>query len=160
MAEGYLEMTRLSKNFTLEELIHTDTGIPNMPSMWNQEKLLYVATYLLQPIRDEFGALKVNSGYRNLRVNEAVGGSKDSQHLFGEAVDFTLFDLSLVKDLSSIKTRLNDVFDWIVLYSKIRYGQCIRESNNSKEWIHISLPRINGVNQQALYYDGRRYKIY
>ena len=44
--------TSLSKNFTLEELAHTDTGVSNVPNDEQRYKLLLVAIYLLQPIRD------------------------------------------------------------------------------------------------------------
>ena len=42
----------LSKNFTLSELARTDTGLPNEPNYHEQQKLLYLATFILQPIRD------------------------------------------------------------------------------------------------------------
>lgn len=127
-------MINLSKNFTLEEMVVTNTGLPNIPQDIHKEKLLYLANYIMQPIRDKWGEVTICSGYRSIEVNKVIGGSDTSQHIQGEAADFILPDM-------------DKVFDWIVL--NIKFGQCIRESKNIKEWIHISLPRLNQVNQQA-----------
>lgn len=41
----------------------------------------------VQPIRDKFGALLVNSWYRPPHINRAVGGASRSRHIVGDAVD-------------------------------------------------------------------------
>ena len=151
---------RLSSNFTLEELIATNTHIDNKPSNIQMSKLLYVATYLLQPIANKFGKIKIFSGYRSIEVNTFVKGASSSQHLEGEAVDFTLLDLVLSTSLEVKKQRMLEVFNWILLNSNIKFGQCILEMVGEKIWIHISLPRINKANQQALTYNGVEYKAY
>ena len=44
---------------------------------------------LLQCIREHFGKpVHITSGYRTVEHNAAVGGSKSSQHLLGQAADF------------------------------------------------------------------------
>ena len=43
---------------------------------------------MVQPVREKFGVITVNSGYRSPQLNGKVGGSKTSQHCFGEAEDF------------------------------------------------------------------------
>ena len=59
---------RLSKNFTLQELIYSSTalrlGIDNSPTKEGVLKLTLLATSLLQPLRERLGALRVTSGYR------------------------------------------------------------------------------------------------
>ena len=85
----------LSKNFTLDELIVTSTSGSNIPPGIHKEKLLYVANYLAQPIRDRWGVVIVNSGYRSEAVNAAIGGSKTSQHPRGEAIDIRTPDADL-----------------------------------------------------------------
>lgn len=46
---------------------------------------------LLQQIRDHFGApVTINSGWRSPTKNKAVGGSQNSQHLYGMAADITV----------------------------------------------------------------------
>ena len=48
-------------------------------------------TAYLQQIRDHFGKpLKITSGYRCHKHNEAVGGSADSLHTKGQAADFVI----------------------------------------------------------------------
>lgn len=140
---------RLSDNFTLEELTRTDTGLPNIYGEAEKEKLLYLASFILQPLRDKWGAFKVTSGYRSHAVNAAVGGAVTSQHVKGEAADFIARDASL-----------DDVFEWIVKQSCLRFGQCIRENVGNRDWVHISLPRLDGNNQEALVFDGKSYKAY
>jgi len=136
----------LSKNFTLEELTRTDTGLPNNPEYTDHQRLLYLATYILQPIRDAWGLYRTNSAYRSAVVNKAVGGASDSQHLFGEAHDGYPIDAEIEK-----------VFEWIVRVSKIVYGQVLLEN---KQWIHISLPRLGQENMEAMIYENSIYKPY
>ena len=46
---------------------------------------------LLQCIREHFGKpVHITSGYRTAAHNAAVGGSKSSQHLLGQAADFSV----------------------------------------------------------------------
>lgn len=138
---------QLSKNFTLEELIATRTGRPNNPGPGEIAKLQWLAEELLQPIRDRFGAIKIDSGFRTPEVNAAVGSKTPySQHIKGEAAD-----------IIPQEALLTTVFDWIVTESGLMFGQCIIEKG---EWIHISLPREGKPNQQALVFDGEEYKAY
>jgi len=135
----------LSANFTLKELTVTDTGLSNEPNQYQMEKLFYLCQFILQPIRDYAGTILVTSGFRSKEVNGAVGGSVTSQHPAGEAAD-------------TVPQRydIDKLFNWII--SHIIFGQCIRESKNGKDWIHISLPRLNKENQQALIYENGVYR--
>jgi uncharacterized protein YcbK (DUF882 family) len=93
---------RLTKNFTKEEFDSKDGSempddvLPNIQKLANQ--LQYVRDYLEQPI-------KVNSGYRSLTHNTAIGGSQNSQHLIGRAADIRVKNISsktlydLIEDL-------------------------------------------------------------
>lgn len=138
---------RLSKNFTLDELIITSTSASNEPSEEHKEKLLYLCPYLLQPIRDEFGTVQVNSGYRSQGVNLAIGGSKTSQHCKGEAAD-----------IRTPHADLWEVYLWIL--DNLNFGQCIYEEKGAAKWIHISLPRLDKPNQQALLFKNGSYTNY
>ena len=141
----------LSENFSLEELCRTETGVVNQPGEKELEKLLYLATYILQPIRNKFGEITVTSGYRSPAVQAALTAqgrptsNTISQHTQGEAADIVSdkFDLQLV-------------FDWIRVY--LPFGQVIIEEWHGKRWVHVSLPRIAKQNQQALVYDGSGYR--
>ena len=147
---------QLSENFSLAELTVTETGIPNEPSMVEQTKLLYLANFILQPIYDKFGTIRVSSGFRSLALNTKTGGSKLSQCMLGEAAAFTSNPF-LSRPSYMV---LDEIYAWIVEDSGIPFGQCIRESKDGKHWIHISLPRIDKPNQQALVYDGKEYRPY
>ncbi|MCK5606575.1 peptidase M15, partial [Candidatus Pacearchaeota archaeon] len=137
----------LSKNFTLDELIVTSTSGSNIPPGIHKEKLLYVANYLAQPIRDRWGVVIVNSGYRSEAVNAAIGGSKTSQHPRGEAIDIRTPDADLW-----------EVYLWIL--DNLNFGQCIFEEKGSATWIHISLPRLAKPNKQALLFKDGEYSTY
>jgi zinc D-Ala-D-Ala carboxypeptidase len=58
----------LSRNFSLQELIKSDTairkGIDNNPNADQIEKLKRLCENVLQPVRDQFGRVKVTSGFR------------------------------------------------------------------------------------------------
>ena len=140
---------KLTRNFTLEELIHTDTGLPNAPTNEEAAKLVDLATSLLQPIRDYWGGLHVTSGFRSEAVNKKVGGSKTSQHRLGEAADF-----------KPLEFKIDKVYEWIIRDSNLHFGQCILEKVGSNEWIHISLFRKGKENYVALTFDGKVYSQY
>ena len=67
-----------SPNFTWDELTQTETGLDNTPSLEDRIRLIYLARRVLQPLRDQFGALLTTSAYRSEIVNEAVGGAPRS----------------------------------------------------------------------------------
>ena len=138
---------KLSKNFSLNELTVTSTSASNEPTEDHKDKLLYLCQYLLQPIRDEFGPVQVNSGYRSEGVNLAIGGSKTSQHCKGEAAD-----------IRTPNANLWGVYLWIL--DNLSFGQCIHEEKGAAKWIHISLPRIDRPNQQALLFKDGTYTNY
>ena len=131
---------QLSKNFTLEELTVTNTGASNVPNEEQKRKLLYLATYLLQPIRDKFGKIHVNSGFRSEFVNEKIGGSKTSQHMEAEAADFKPEAADIM-----------DVFKWC--RENLVFGQIIFEHKGGAWWIHISLPRLDKPNMMVMKFE-------
>jgi uncharacterized protein YcbK (DUF882 family) len=52
----------------------------------------------LQEIRDRYGApVIINSGYRSVEHNRAVGGSSNSQHIHGNAADFVVRGVSPIQ---------------------------------------------------------------
>ena len=67
---------KLSPNFSLSELTKSSTatrsGIDNSPKdTQHLVNLIHLAIHVLQPVRDQFGIITINSGYRSpeLRVN-------------------------------------------------------------------------------------------
>ena len=141
--------TKLSKNFTLEELINSPTAkakkINNKPNKEVIENLTNLAQNVLQPIRDKFGAqIIVTSGYRSKELNKAVGGSPTSQHCLGQAADIR------TKSDEPIDNRaLFNLIKRMIEEGKIIVGQLIWEygSNNGPDWIHVSNPSNKHKNQ-------------
>jgi len=118
---------KLSKNFTLEELTHSNTAIKkninNEPSDLEIENLQQLTDFILQPLRDELGAIRVMSGYRSKELNAVIGGVSTSQHCIGMAAD-----------LKGIHTTNKEIFDFIV--ENLEYDQIIAEFDYN--WIHVS----------------------
>jgi uncharacterized protein YcbK (DUF882 family) len=137
----------LTKNFSLEELTVTNTGLPNVPDDKAKEKLLYLATYILQPIRNKFGVVNINSGFRCDAVNKSIGGAVTSQHRFGEAADIEVPGVNV-----------GMVFAWV--RANLQVGQCIDEMSpdGTKKWLHVSIPRLLGMNQQFMTFRDGVYK--
>jgi hypothetical protein len=85
------------EHFTWGEAIHQGTRIPNSNDILGgltPEKvtgnLILVFTHL-QTIRNRFGRpITVTSGYRPPSINRAVGGARNSRHMYGDSVDFTV----------------------------------------------------------------------
>ena len=69
----------LSRNFTLQELIKSDTAIRldinNNPNSGQIEKLKALCENILQPVRDHFGRVKVTSGFRSEQLCIKIGSS-------------------------------------------------------------------------------------
>jgi zinc D-Ala-D-Ala carboxypeptidase len=116
----------LSKNFTLEELTITNSGLPNKPNKEQIAKLTDLVNNVLQPIRERLcKPIKVNSGFRSLVVNKAVGGVATSQHCKGEAADLETDDNA-------------ELFRMIRQYAP--FDQLIWEGGNNSQpdWVHVS----------------------
>ena len=123
----------LSRNFTLQELIKSDTairkGINNNPNAEQIEKLKLLCENILQPVRDHFGRVKVTSGYRSPELCHAIGSSVNSQHAKAEAADFEVLGVDNA-----------EVADWINM--NCTTDQLILEFYTPGEpnsgWIHAS----------------------
>jgi hypothetical protein len=116
---------KLSENFTLAELTHTDTGIANNPSQGEINNLKLLVQKVLQPVRDKFGVINVTSGFRSPLVNSAVGGSATSDHVHGRAADIQCEDMAAV-------------FNYI--RKKLPFKQLIWEfgTDAQPKWIHVA----------------------
>ena len=123
----------LTRNFTLSELIKSDTairkGINNNPNAEQIEKLKALCENILQPIRDHFGRVKITSGFRSVELCEAIGSSARSQHAKAEAADFECIGVDNA-----------ELADWI--HQNLPYDQLICEFYTPGEpnsgWIHCS----------------------
>lgn len=117
------------KHFTIEEMTESSTatakGIDNTPSKDIEAKLQKLIEAVLDLLREWYGKpIIVNSGYRCEALNEAIGGSKTSQHCLGEAADIT----------AGSKEENEKLFNYIK--DNLPFDQLINESDFS--WIHVS----------------------
>ena len=127
------ETIRVSKNFALSEMVKSATAerlnVDNSPIDIHLVNLTHLAIHILQPVRDQFGVITINSGYRSPALNAKVGGSKTSQHCNGQAADF-----------ESFSTPNPDLAKWIA--NNLEFDQLILEFydgvNPNSGWVHCS----------------------
>jgi uncharacterized protein YcbK (DUF882 family) len=82
---------KISKFFTVGEVTQNDPA--RVPMTEDVKKNVLTLSGELDKIREEWGSpIGVTSWYRPLAVNRAVGGSSQSQHLNGGAVDIYPMD--------------------------------------------------------------------
>ncbi len=117
-------------SFTYGEFIRSDTAkkknIPNVP---NEEQWLCIeklAVKILQPVRDKFGPIRINSGFRSVALCEAVGSNKNSNHARGQAAD--------IEPMKS-GVSLFLIFEWIC--NNLDFRELIAEKFPNG-WVHVA----------------------
>lgn len=124
---------KLSKNFSLSEMLKSQTaarhGIINVPGHDELDNLKVLVTEVLQPVRDHFGPVNINSGFRCLELNRKIGSSDRSQHVKGMAADIEVAGVDN-KDLAKwIRDNLD--FDQLIL-------EFYYDTDPSSGWVHVS----------------------
>lgn len=125
----------ITPHFSIAEVENSaraeELGIDNtMPSCYfgNAQAL---ARFVLEPIRLRFGIpFSPQSWYRCHALNEAVGGSKTSDHMLGAAADISIPKVSLMALAEYIRDNLQ--FDQLIL---------------EKSWIHVSYKKNDNRNE-------------
>jgi hypothetical protein len=124
---------QLTEHFHLDEFLFSQTavrlGIDNTPDAETLENIKKTAEGM-ERIRNYVGtAIRISSGYRSEKLNAAIGGSKTSDHMTGNACDFT------VRGMTPRRVAQ------IILGSGLKFDQLILEgvSPNAPNgvWIHI-----------------------
>ena len=96
---------RLTKNFSLSEFDCKDGT--EMPSELLTNVLELAEN--LQVLRDFVGVpIRINSAYRSLQHNSKIGGSTNSQHLFGKAADVVIESKSPEQVANIIKALISE----------------------------------------------------
>lgn len=132
----------LTKDFTLEEFCQSPTatrmGIDMVPSTAVELALAGLAQNVLQPLRDKIGRpLRVTSGYRPQRLNAAIGGAANSQHVLGEAADIQCDGLTPLQLCRA------------VIDAGLPFDQLIYEFGPTG-WMHVSHSPASGQRGQVL----------
>lgn len=123
----------LTPHFSLGEFIRSGTaikqGIDNTPTdLIVMVRLTMLCEMVLEPLRLQFGIIRITSGFRCEQLNLAVGGASGSQHCLGEAADiFIPNQETLQKYVKFIKEKCD--FDQLILEPR---GQ------PQKRWLHVS----------------------
>lgn len=124
---------QVTMHFTVDELCASATakakGINNKPDIQQTINLVYLAAYVLEPLRIAMGEpIKISSGFRCQALNKAVGGVTNSQHCKGQAADLCI-DGDLKKG--------RKWFDYIKQH--LPFDQLIWEHDrNGVYWVHVS----------------------
>ena len=118
---------KLSKNFTLQELMATSHGkLQDMPTGEVILNLTFLCARVLQPLRDTIGRpVYINSGYRSKSLNARVGGVPNSRHLQGKAADIHCDNLDYAKVIFDI-LRQNKWVDMLIM-----------ERKGNSRWLHV-----------------------
>lgn len=139
------------RNFSLDEFVASGVskamGIDNTLPDELEDTALHTLQ-MMQNIRDHLSAIKgrdcpitVLSGYRSSRLNKAVGGAVNSDHLAACAVDFRSpafgSSIEIAKELSKYLDELH-------------IGQLINEhpEKATSSWVHVSTRKpVKAVNR-------------
>ena len=127
---------KLSRYFTQNEFEFSQTaqnrGISNRMNFEQIDNAKHLCENVLDPVREKFGPLRISSGFRNVKLNKLIGGSRNSNHLWGKAADFSYASISDV-----------DVALWII--GNLKFDKLILEYFNSNDfgegWIHVSFDK-------------------
>ncbi len=129
---------RLTTNFTLEEMIFSQTasrlGLSNSPNQQVIGNLQRLCENILQPLRNKFGPVVVSSGYRSQLVNNKVGGASNSDHLYGCAADITIPGVANINIAEDIRDNLD--FKQVILEFPVR-------GMPYAGWVHVSYELAN-----------------
>lgn len=154
---GSIFDTKLTKNFVLSEFTYSPTAqrlyLPNDATVKQVERIQGLCKNLLQPLRDDLGAIRVTSGVRSTELNAAIPGSAvDSAHLYAYA-----------GDIQPEHALLQDVMHWFHANQKKRpfdqvileYGR--REKEYDDDWVHVGWKHRSGAQrgQMLVQRDGK-----
>lgn len=135
----------MSQYFTLEELLTSSTArqksIENLPSWEIVEHLQELADFL-DELRTAWGSgIRVSSGFRNEKLNKAVGGVPSSAHMRGYAADIVPVNGKFEEFVKFVENWAKDKF----------YDQIIIESNKKTRWVHIGLYNSYGKQRRMCF---------
>ena len=113
--------------------------ILNTPQVAEIIAITSLVHIILQPLRSKFGPIKINSGFRCLELNTAIGSSKTSDHIKGYAADIecpSIANLELAKYISK-----NFNFKQLI-------AEFVTKQDPTDGWIHISFDHTDANNKK------------
>ena len=137
---------KVTEHVSYKEVVKSNTatrrGIENIPSGEQMENIKLLCENVFEPLREHVGGpIAINSLFRSVELNRAIGGSSTSQHcaMNGAAMD--------IDDTYGIMSNA-DMFEFI---KKLDFDQLIWEygDDENPDWVHISYKK-NGNRKQIL----------
>lgn len=136
-----LKDSKISEHFTYGELTATHVNMDNTPDDEQLQCMKLLCDNVLEPIRDKFGAVSINSCFRTQSVNAAIGSkAPNSQHCKGQAADIGKVQLGTLSEMAMWVKR-NISFDQLIM------EECV---NGEPKWVHISFNE--GHNRKQILY--------
>ena len=127
-------MENISKHISYHEGTYSQTGVrrnlDNTPNENQLKCMKEVSENLFEPLREWVGGpIKINSFFRGEPVNTAIGGSRKSQHMKGQAID--------IDDTFGHRTNA-EMYHYIK--DNLDFDQMIWEfgDDENPNWVHIS----------------------
>jgi len=124
----------ISDHISFKEFTKSNTaqrlGIENKPGAYEVKCARDLAFHVFEPLRKWVGGpIRINSFFRCKDLNKAIGGSKNSQHCYGQAID--------LDDTHDFKTNA-EMFYYIK--DNLEFDQLIWEFGNEQnpDWVHVS----------------------
>ena len=124
----------ISEHISYKEGVHSNTairrGIENDPNDEQLANMELIAEKIFEPLREWVnGPIKINSFFRSVKLNKAIGGSSKSQHCHGQAID--------IDDTYKVVAN-SDMYDYIK--NNLDFDQLIWEfgDDNNPNWVHVS----------------------
>ena len=127
-------MDKISNHISYKEGVYSNTAlrrdIDNIPNEKQLTNMKLLAEKVFEPLRSYVnGPIKINSFFRSVDLNKAIGGSSKSQHCKGQAIDLD----------DTFKRSTNaEMYEFIKEH--LDFDQLIWEfgDDNNPNWIHVS----------------------
>lgn len=138
---AFLATTAITAHLSLSEVTVTNTGLPNVPDSISVVNLKAVGENIYEPIRAHFNyPIYVSSAFRSQKVNTAVGGAMQSQHIRGEALDLD----------PKVYGHITNQELWQFVKDSLIFDQLIMEGG-SRGWVHISYKKERRKNRRQAF---------
>ena len=124
----------ISEHISYKEGVYSITatrrGINNSPDDEQLTNMELIAEKVFEPLREYVGGpIKINSFFRSVKLNKAIGGSNKSQHCKGQAID--------IDDTFGVVAN-SDMYNYIK--NNLDFDQLIWEfgDDDNPNWVHVS----------------------
>jgi len=137
---------QLSEHFHLDEFTRSNTalrkGISNVPGAQEYFNIQLLCNKVLEPIRLYWNKpVIITSGFRSEKLNKAIGGATESQHIKGKAADIEIMGVDN-KELFRWISNTQDIDQIILEYYK--------DGKTNSGWVHVSWSKFGNRNQKLV----------